>query len=434
MVKENNNERIGVFPKQLAKRKTFRLAKYFIVLISFTAIFAGWICNEKPLYVKYNGLNLFPALSLKGYTEYSDDKGSPKRLIYSSVNWRDLQKEKVIWCPVIFSPGKSDWSNAQYKSPFDLQTYSENGAETVADYKKRHWLGTTKTGADVFSGIIHGARTSLTIGIFSMAIAGLLGIFLGAMAGFFGDHKVVVSKSGLYSSILLGLPLSYFYGIYIQRFDMAMPGEPISFSALQLILASACSIYGTYVAGKYSGQLINFKKTSFLQIDQLISRGIEIFNSIPRIVLVITLSALSRPSIYNLILIIGFTSWTEIARLVRAEMLKVRTSEFILSAEASGIKTVRQIFLHALPNVAIPAITAITLGVASAILIESSLSFLGIGVPADVVTWGSLLNEGRQNFSAWWLVVFPGIAIFTTVTSINILGDAFSESIDVTKR
>jgi len=138
--------------------------------------------------------------------------------------------------------------------------------------------------------------------------------------------------------------------------------------------------------------------------------------------------------VLTLVLIIGFTSWTEIARLVRAEMLKVRVSEFMLSAEASGIKIIRQVFRHALPNVIIPAITAITLGVASAILTESALSFLGVGVPADVVTWGSLLNEGRQNFSAWWLVVFPGIAIFTTVAAINILGDALSDAIDSTKR
>ena len=129
----------------------------------------------------------------------------------------------------------------------------------------------------------------------------------------------------------------------------------------------------------------------------------------------------------SLILIIGLTSWTEIARLVRAEMLKTRESEFMQSAEASGISMTRQIFRHALPNVLAPALTAITLGAASAILIESGLSFLGVGVPADVVTWGSLLNEGRQNFDAWWLVAFPGFAIFITVASLNLLGDALNE-------
>ena len=97
------------------------------------------------------------------------------------------------------------------------------------------------------------------------------------------------------------------------------------------------------------------------------------------------------------------------------------------SAEASGISMTRQIFRHALPNVLAPALTAITLGAASAMLIESGLSFLGVGVPADVVTWGSLLNEGRQNFDAWWLVAFPGFAIFITVASLNLLGDALNE-------
>ena len=87
-----------------------------------------------------------------------------------------------------------------------------------------------------------------------------------------------------------------------------------------------------------------------------------------------------------------------------------------------------------MPNVLLPAITAITMGVASAILAESALSFLGVGVPGDVVTWGSLLNEGRQNFSAWWLVLFPGLAIFLTVTSVNIIGDALSEAVDSSRK
>jgi peptide/nickel transport system permease protein len=424
----------GNLRMKFASRKTIRVAGTVLVFFSLLALFGSVLCNEKPLYAKYKGMNLFPALSLKGYSDISSGTTQvPERLVYSTVNWRELQMEKVTWCPVIYSPGKSDWLNAGYKSPFDSQLTVENGNPSPATFRSRHLLGTTKTGADVLSGIVHGTRVSLTIGVFSMVIAGITGILLGAAAGFFGDYRIVVSRFGMALAIIPGLPLAYFYGICLNRFSFApAPGSyPETLAFVLYILAAATTCIGImYVIGKYFSRLLHVDSTAFLHVDQFISRGIEIFNSIPRIVLIITLSAISRPSVWTLVLIIGFTSWTEIARLVRGEMLKVRESEFMQSAEASGIKITRQIFRHALPNIIIPALTAITLGVASAILTESALSFLGVGVPADVVTWGSLLNEGRQNFSAWWLVVFPGLAIFITVTAINILGDGLSEMLN----
>ena len=415
-------------------RKSMRYAGYFLILLLLLAVFASLLCNEKPLYVRYKGVNLFPALSWSGYADIKNgDTGGIERLVYSTVNWRELPKENVIWCPVIFSPGKSDWQNADYRSPFAKQYYSQQGRTEEVKLSQRHWLGTTKTGADVLSGIIHGTRISLSIGIFSMIIAGFIGILLGATAGFFGDQKVQVSASGLFFGIFTGLPLSCFYGIYLNRISF-IPGNlpwviSVILFTLYFLLATGGCLYLTYRLGKLLGHLVNFNRQSYLHIDQFISRGIEIFNSIPRIVLIITLSAIARPSVPTLILVIGFTSWTGIARLVRAEMLRVRESEYLQSAEASGIGVVRRVFRHALPNVLLPAITAITLGVASAILTESALSFLGIGVPADVVTWGSLLNEARQNFGAWWIVVFPGLAIFSTVTAINIFGNAFNEGL-----
>ncbi|MEO8086110.1 MAG: ABC transporter permease [Bacteroidota bacterium] len=439
MKKEIWSQLSGNVWKKISKRKAPRLAGYFLILLILIALLASLLCNEKPLYVKYKGANLFPAFSLSGYSDIRNEEGQiSERVVYATADWKTIEKEKVIWCPIIYTPGKSDWLNADYKSPFDPQSFSENGNTTPANFKNRHWLGTTKTGADVLSGIIHGTRISLTIGILSMLIAGLIGIMLGSIAGFFGDNKIIVSRTGIFISIIFGLPLSFFYGIFLNRFSLeSLLNDSvlyiIPFITFILLIISVC-IYVTYFIGKQAGRILKLNATTTLPVDNIISRGIEIFNSIPRIVLIITLSAISHPSVYALVLIIGFTSWTEIARLVRAEMLKVRSSEFMVSAEASGIKITRQVFRHALPNVIIPAVTAITLGVASAILTESALSFLGVGVPADVVTWGSLLNEGRQNFSAWWLVVFPGIAIFTTVTAINILGDSLSDVIDSSKR
>jgi peptide/nickel transport system permease protein len=129
-------------------------------------------------------------------------------------------------------------------------------------------------------------------------------------------------------------------------------------------------------------------------------------------------------------IIIGFTNWTGIARFTRAEFLKIRSLEYVQAAQALGFSEIRIILKHALPNGLAPAFIAIAFGIASAILIESGLSFLGIGVPHDVVTWGSLLNAGKENFNAWWLVVFPGLAIFLTVTIYNLLGEGLRDALD----
>ncbi len=129
-------------------------------------------------------------------------------------------------------------------------------------------------------------------------------------------------------------------------------------------------------------------------------------------------------------IIIGLTTWTEIARFTRAEFLRIRQLEYIQAAESLGYSDLRIMLKHALPNGMAPALITIAFGIASAILIESGLSFLGIGVPSDTVTWGSLLSAGKQNYNAWWLVVFPGLAIFITVTVYNLLGEGLRDALD----
>ena len=118
------------------------------------------------------------------------------------------------------------------------------------------------------------------------------------------------------------------------------------------------------------------------------------------------------------------------ARFTRAEFLRIRSLEFVQAAESLGYSAARTIFKHALPNSLAPVFVSIAFGIASAILIESGLSFLGIGVPTDIVTWGSLLNLGRQNLEAWWLIIYPGMAIFLTITIYNMIAEASRDALD----
>jgi peptide/nickel transport system permease protein len=165
-------------------------------------------------------------------------------------------------------------------------------------------------------------------------------------------------------------------------------------------------------------------------IDLALSRLIELMLAIPTFFLIITVAALFPPSIYLIMLILGLTGWVGIARLIRSEFLRVRAMDYVAAAEAMGASDARIIVRHVLPNAVAPVLVSMSFGVASAILTESGLSFLGIGVPAQMVTWGSILAVAQSNTSAWWLALFPGAAIFVTVTAYNLLGDGLRDALD----
>ncbi|MFN5847593.1 MAG: ABC transporter permease, partial [Chitinophagales bacterium] len=174
-----------------------------------------------------------------------------------------------------------------------------------------------------------------------------------------------------------------------------------------------------------------FGKKVNVPVDIMISRLIEVKVSIPTLLLILSIVAvMSRPNILMVMVIIGFTSWTGIAKYTRAELLKVRSLEFIQAAQSLGYSEMRTIFKHALPNSLSSVLVAIAFGVASAILLESSLSFLGIGMRPEDVTWGSMLSAARGYFKAWWLAIIPGFAIFVTVTVFNLLGEGLTDAMD----
>jgi peptide/nickel transport system permease protein len=128
--------------------------------------------------------------------------------------------------------------------------------------------------------------------------------------------------------------------------------------------------------------------------------------------------------------VIGFTSWTGISSFIRAELLKVRNLEFIEAAEALGYSKWRILFKHAIPNALSPVLIAIAFGIASAILVESFLSFIGLGIPPEVLTWGKLLALSRGGKSQLWVAIFPGLAIFLTVTVFNLIGEGLTDALD----
>lgn len=167
-------------------------------------------------------------------------------------------------------------------------------------------------------------------------------------------------------------------------------------------------------------------------VDIVISRMTEFFMSIPVLILIIALLAvIDKPSVWQIMLVLGVTGWTSICRLTRAEFMKLRTLDYVSAAKALGATTPRILFRHILPNAMAPVLVPITFGIAGAILIESGLSLLGLGTPPGTPSWGGLLNRGRENFETmWWLIVFPGLAIFSTVLAYNLVGEGLQEATD----
>lgn len=189
-------------------------------------------------------------------------------------------------------------------------------------------------------------------------------------------------------------------------------------------LATAISL----VIGSLLGALAGYYRGV---ADWIVSRTIEVVLCFPFLFLVLGIVALFGPSLYTIMIALGLTSWTTEARFVRGEFLRIRELDFAYAARASGARDARIILRHLLPNALAPVLVSASFGVASAILTESALSFLGFGVPLPTPTWGSILLAAQQNIEyAWWLVVFPGVAIFLTVAAFNIIGDRFRDALD----
>ncbi len=407
--------------RQFKKKKTAVFSLYVIMFLGLIALLAPFLANEKPLICKYEGTVYFPvakdiAVGF-GLGEFPSQ--------FHNVNWKNLEYDWVVFPPIPYLPMNQDDANYHSKGPFDEQD--------VPSKRWTHWFGTDELGRDVLSGMIHGTRIALTVGIVSMSIASVIGILLGSLAGFFGDDTFQVSRGRIWMNVFF-LYLALFYAFAVRSYAITDAlGESLGTGMIQLLI-SLVIFAAVMVAGNLLviplKKIAFFKKQVNVPFDLIISRMIEILNSIPTLFLILMIiSIVKKPNLYVIMGIIGATGWTGIARFIRAELLRVRSLEYIEAAQSLGYSNFRILFKHAIPNALSPVLISIAFGVASAILTESTLSFLGLG-PADTVTWGQLLSYARTIPQAWWLAVFPGFAIFITVTVFNLMGEGLTDAMD----
>jgi peptide/nickel transport system permease protein len=270
--------------------------------------------------------------------------------------------QEKIYFPLLFNYEElknKDLKSRQYEGfklfPPIPYTFSEYDLDAIVlPPDRRHILGTDEQGRDLAARMIYGTRVSMLVGFIAVSIYVLIGILVGAIAGYYGG-----------------------------------------------------------------------------KVDIVISRFIEIVLCFPTFFLILTILALIGPSLANVMLVIGLTGWTGIARIVRGEFFKLREMDYVLASKAIGAKNHLIILKHILPNSLAPVLVSATFGIASTILIESSLSFLGFGVQPPTPSWGDILSQSRDFMDfAWWLTLIPGFAIFMTITAYNLVGEGFQDAIN----
>jgi peptide/nickel transport system permease protein len=279
-------------------------------------------------------------------------------------------------------------------------------------------FGTDDLGRDVFARMLQGAWVSLTVGFVAVGISVAIGIFMGGLAGFYGQRHIRLEQLLVAAVLLTGAGLLA-AGLRSRGAWVLVVGHAWLFWSI--------SPWGL-PARKTLPAGLRFLRRNTLLVDTVIMRFVDIMLCFPSFFLILTVVALLPASIYNIMIVIGLTSWEGTARFVRAEFLSLREQDFVAAAKALGVGNLRIIFRHMVPNAIGPVLVSATIGIASAILTEAGLSFLGFGVPPPHATWGNILSDGKRFiFDAPWLTFIPGAAILLVVLSFNLFGEGLRD-------
>jgi len=373
--------------REFVKSRLNVICLMFIVFLFAVAVLAPFLANDKPFVIRIDGRLYFPIFRNLRASDYCVLLAAVVGISQLVLMWRNRRcvdpsiRGAVLWRQIcisssvifigiilafVFVPRRLDATD--YKAMvasgkatdavFALIPYGYGRTELKVREQapsREHWLGTDDVGSDVLCRLIHGSRISLSVGFVAVGISSIIGIFIGAILGYFGG-----------------------------------------------------------------------------KVDFVGMRIVEIMMAIPTFFLIITIVAFFPRSLFNIMIIIGITSWTGDARFIRAEFFKLREQDFVQAAVSLGLPLRSILFRHMLPNGIAPVLVNATFGIAGAIFIEAALSFLGFGVAPPTPSWGQMLSLGVSTTGRflWWLTLSPGLAIFFTVMAYNLVGEGLRDSID----
>lgn len=430
-------------------------------------------------------------------------------VVVALIGWLGTSGEDPVFNPsLVRLPDK-------LKPPLSLPSQDTVPPEAYPKFGM-YLFGTDELGRDVFARMLEGATVSMAVGVVSVGIAIILGVALGGIAGFYGEHSPGIgSLVGILATLGIGIFVSQNAGIFPLTVFCAggLARTTIKWESgrrpileglgLGLLLGLSLSPYwpqnmglefwlhlivwpGVVLLGGILGQLAQEEGEASVLVGAMIGGGLASYNlsifpqdlntsltivlsatvilgvlaynldirpvlqrwrlpridlifialvdvqlSFPTFFLILTVIALLPPSIWNIMIVIGVTGWVGPARFVRAEILSLRERAFVEAAVAMGAKDFRLIFQHLVPNSLAPVLVSATIGIASAILTEAGLSFLGFGVPPPAATWGNILSDGKKFlFDAPWLTFIPGIAILIVVLAFNLFGEGLRDALN----
>jgi len=283
-------------------------------------------------------------------------------------------------------------------------------------------LGTDDLGRDIFARMMQGAWVSLTIGFVAVGISIMIGIILGGLAGYYGNVTIQF------------IPLLSLAVFLISLILWASGQNSVARNTFIVgVVLASCSLLYSMLSERENPLVhkLDFLFFNTINVDSLVMRFVDVMLCFPSFFLILTVVAILPPSIYNIMIVIGLTSWMGTTRFVRAEFLTLREQDFVSAAHAMGIKDMSIIFRHMIPNAIAPVLVSATIGIAGAILTEAALSFLGIGVPPPHATWGNILSDGKKFlFDAPWLTYIPGLSILIVVLSFNLFGEGLRDALN----
>ena len=360
------------------------------------AVFGPLVANERPYLCVLDGKTYFPLFS--GITEAELSVRHPA---HSPVDWHTTVFAHVWRAPVPFSYNTID---------LDAGTYAPPGAPAASLLGATHWLGTDSLGRDVLAGMVRGCRVSLVIGFGAMLLALLVGVPLGAVAGYSGNAGWRMTWGQLVAlAVLIALGM-------IVGYSPLRTGWKVVYELL---------LSGIVIAMLLLRKPVERDGPAF-PTDRAVMGLISVLDGFPGLFLIlIVMAVLPVQGWLAVMLVLAGLRWPVMARYMRAEVLKARTMPHIQSAKLLNLHDRRILWSHIVPYAMRPVLVSFIFGVASAIVAESALSYLGIGLAADELNWGRLLAQARNHGDAWWLVVFPGTAISMTLIALHVIAETW---------